>query len=49
MMEDDGLAANVQRSLRVGIAEGDPAIMALAETPEGVALLAQTFPKLPTH
>jgi hypothetical protein len=49
MMEDDGLAARVQRSLHVGLAEGDPAIMALAETPEGVALLAQTFPKLPTH
>ncbi len=28
MMEDDGLAAHVQRSLLVGVAEGDPAIMA---------------------
>ena len=49
IIEDEGLAAHVQRSLRVGLAEGDPRLTALAETPEGKAFLARTFPKLPSH
>jgi hypothetical protein len=49
IMEDEGLAASVQRSLRVGVAEGDPALTALAETAEGKAFLARVFPPLPTH
>jgi hypothetical protein len=48
-MEDETLAASVQRSLRVGVAEGDAALTALAESPEGKAFLARTFPKLPSH
>jgi hypothetical protein len=49
LKEDDGMLAHVQRSPQVGVAEGDSALTALAESPEGKAFLARTFPKLPTH
>jgi hypothetical protein len=46
---DESVGAHVQRALRVGVAEGDAALTALAESLEGKAFLARVFPPLVSH
>jgi hypothetical protein len=49
MMGDEELAGHAWRGLMVLLAEGDPAAVAFAQTPEGKAILGHAFPKLPSH